>query len=137
MNLIKKLTKTSLAWQSSSHFLDPMGVQVVGVRRSHGALVSEQLICYIIFVDHAKPPSGKESRLLNQILLMMLINLWGFLIVWSCAAVESPRSDAGFTGPSYPERIQEPLRRFEVGGWGPSEVAIGPGTPRIPCPPPG
>ena len=26
---------------------------------------------------------------------MMLINLWGFLIVWSCAAVESPRSDAG------------------------------------------
>jgi N-acyl-phosphatidylethanolamine-hydrolysing phospholipase D len=36
-----------------------------------------------------------ESRLSNQILLMMLINLCGFLIVWSCAAVESPRSDAG------------------------------------------
>jgi N-acyl-phosphatidylethanolamine-hydrolysing phospholipase D len=46
-------------------------------------------------LDHAKPPSGKESRLAKQILLMMLINLWGLFIVWSCAAVESPRSDTG------------------------------------------
>jgi N-acyl-phosphatidylethanolamine-hydrolysing phospholipase D len=42
-----------------------------------------------------KKLSGKESRLLTHILLMMIVNLLVFFIVWSCGAVESPRSDTG------------------------------------------
>jgi hypothetical protein len=74
--------------------LDPIviGNRSQAIRRRFGSI---GFLCYTIFMDHAKSPSGKESRLLTHILLVMVINLWVFFIVWSCAAVESAGSDAG------------------------------------------
>jgi N-acyl-phosphatidylethanolamine-hydrolysing phospholipase D len=54
-------------------------------------------------VNHAKPPYGKESPLFTHIVLMMVINLSVFFIAWTCAAAESPRSDAGSPAHHTPE----------------------------------
>ena len=53
------------------------------------------MICYIISLSHTKLPFGKEYSLLKQILLMIAVNLWVFLILSSCAMIELPKSNVG------------------------------------------
>jgi N-acyl-phosphatidylethanolamine-hydrolysing phospholipase D len=62
---------------------------------SFGKKENKNTICYIISLRHTKLPFKKEYRLLKQILLMMAVNLWVFLIFWNCSTIESPNPNAG------------------------------------------
>ena len=86
------------------------------------------MICYIISLSHVKLPFGKEYSLLKQILLMMAVNLWVFLILSSCATIELPKSNVGSPSHHTPKGFRN-LHAHRSAGWGLSKVAIGSGTP--------